>query len=222
MIMIPREKLSNKVYNILKEMIANSRFKPGTRLNVEQLAKEMGVSRTPVWEAVGRLEQEGLLVTIPNRGVFMAVLTPEMSLNLYAVREVLEGMAGKLAAESITDRHLEKLADILEKQKEVVQNRDLTAYSQLDFAFHAGVYEACGNPVLQELLETIKNKMRPLSLEIEPLLDYLYQDHIKLFEALKARNPIKAEKAFREHNKQMINLIKTRLESGDWRKKTAI
>ena len=138
------------------------------------------------------MEQEGLLVTIPNRGVFMAILTPEMSLNLYAVREVLEAMAGKLAAERITDRNLEKLADILEKQKEVVETRDLTGYSQLDFAFHAGVYEACGNPVLQELLETIKNKMRPLSLEIEPLLEYLYQDHIKLFEALKAQKSYKS------------------------------
>ena len=95
---IVSKKLSNKVYLVLKDMIANYRFKPGSRLNVEQLTKELGVSRTPVWEAVSRLEQEGLLETIPNRGVFMTVLTPQKSLQLYQVREVLESMAGGLAA----------------------------------------------------------------------------------------------------------------------------
>ncbi len=222
MTLIPREKLAGKVYNILKEMIANYRFQPGTRLNIEQLSREMGVSRTPVWEAVGRLQQEGLLVTVPNKGVYLAALTPETALDLYAVREVLEGMAGRLAAEKITIATLAKLEESLAAQKIVVLKKDLVEYSRLDFEFHATIYESGGNVVLQELLETIKTKMRPLSLELAPVLGSLYIDHKNLVKALETRNPQRAERAFKEHNRKMIALIQEKLEGGAWRSQTAI
>ena len=100
---LQREKLSNQIYAVLKEMIADHRFLPGARLNIESIARELDVSRTPVWEAVRRLEQEGLVEDIHNRGVFMSYLTAEKALDLYAVREVLEGMAARLAAGRIDD-----------------------------------------------------------------------------------------------------------------------
>lgn len=209
---IPREKLSNKVYVVLKEMIANHRFQPGARLNVEQLAKEMGVSRTPVWQAVSRLEQEGLLQNEPNRGVFMAVLTHQLALDLYAVREVLEGLAGRLAAARIDDKTLTDMQQYLADQVEVIANSDLIGYSRLDFEFHSAVYQACGNPVLQELLAAIKNKMRPLSLQVQPLLSRLYMDHQEIYEALAARDPEKTEQAFRRHNQQMMVLIRSEMQ----------
>ena len=216
---IERKKLSNQVYEILKEMIANHRFQPGTRINVEQITKELGVSRTPVWEAVGRLEQENLVVNIPNRGVFMAVLTPQQALELYAVRELLEGMAANLAAININESTLAKMAECLEQQKIVIKKNDLLEYSKLDFQFHAAVYEACGNTYLREMLEAIKNKMRPikLSIQVEPILPQLYEDHVRLLNALRAHDPDKAEKAFREHNQFMIAVISTEAEAGRWR-----
>jgi len=216
MSIIHREKLSNKVYVVLKEMIANHRFEPGARLNVEQLAKEFGVSRTPVWEAVGRLEQEGLLENIPNRGVFMAVLTAEIALDLYEVREVLEGMAARLAASRINDKTLERIECCLIDQRPIVEAGDLIAYSRLDFEFHAAIYEASGNAVLQELLETIKNKMRPLSVRVKPALGLLLQDHEKIFESLKSRNPQKSEKFIRNHNRRVIALLRERMDAGVW------
>lgn len=211
---LQREKLSNRVYAVIKQMIADYRFQPGTRLNVEQLAKEMGVSRTPVWEAISRLEQEGLVETIPNRGVFMAVLTPEKALDLYAVRESLEGVAGRLAAQHISEDSLKAMEANLEKQEQVIARSDLIGYSQLDFEFHAIVYEASGNPVLQELLETIKNKMRPLSLEVEPYLSQLFEDHRCIIEALRTGDPFTAEEVFVRHNRRMIELIKSRMITG--------
>ena len=85
-----REKLSNQIYAVLKEMIADYRFQPGARLpHLRSISRELDVSRTPVWEAVRRLEQEGLVEDIHNRGVFMSSLTAEKALDLYAVREVL-------------------------------------------------------------------------------------------------------------------------------------
>ncbi len=202
-----REKLSNQVYAILKEMIANYRFQPGARINVEEIAKELSVSRTPVWEAISRLEQEGLVEHVPNVGTFMKVLTPEEALNLYEVREVLEGMAARLAATRIKDSAIEKMAKCLEKQKEVIRKQDLIGYSRLDFEFHAVVYEACGNPYLQELLETLKNKMRPITMHIKHVLPRLYKDHKQLLEAIRARDPERAEKAFRMHNQLIMRLL---------------
>ena len=200
---IKKEALSAQVYKALKEMIADHRFSPGSRINVEELAKEFGVSRTPIWEAVRRLEQEGLLKNIPNRGVFMVKMTMSMALKLYEVREVLEGLAAKLAARNIDDRILQKMEDCLEEIGVVVENEDPIGYSRLDFNFHALIYEASGNPFLQEILESIKNKMRPLVPLNKPLLAIGYKEHAKVLEALRSRDPNRAKEALTEHNQSM-------------------
>ena len=214
--MIVREKLSNKVYFLIKEMIANHRFEPGARINVERLTKEFGVSRTPVWEAIGRLEQEGLVENLPNRGVFMAVLTADMALWLYEVREVLEGMAARLAAARINPEALFKLETLLLEQAPIVDSGDLIAYSRSDFEFHATIYEASGNPVLQESLETIKNKMRPLSVRVKPALTLLYRDHQLIHESLSRGKSEDSEKYMRIHNQRVMSLIREKMNSGFW------
>jgi DNA-binding GntR family transcriptional regulator len=197
---IKKEMLSSQVYRALKDMIANYRFGPGSRLNVEELTKEFGVSRTPIWEAVRRLEQEGLLKNIPNRGVFMVEMTLPMALQLYQVREVLEGLAGKLAANNTDDKMLKKMEKCLENLRKVVEEGNPIGYSKLDFDFHALTYEASANPFLQEILESIKNKMRPLIPLAKPLLARGYEEHKKILEALRSGDPERAEEAFQEHN----------------------
>jgi DNA-binding GntR family transcriptional regulator len=214
---LQREKLSNQIYTVLKKMIADHRFHPGARLNIESIARELDVSRTPVWEAVRRLEQEGLVENIPNRGVFMSLLTAEQALDLYAVREVLEGMAARLAATRIDDSSLEKMARCIDKQREVVAVHDVVAYSKLDFEFHATVYDACGNEWLKELLETIKNKMRPLTMHMQPDFSELVDQHVMLLRALEGRNPKKAERAFRRHNQYMMAQIREDVDAGRWK-----
>lgn len=214
---VSRQRLSNQVYDILKDMIANHRFNPGMRINVEQITKEVGASRTPVWEAVHRLIQEGLLVSIPNRGVFMAALTPKQAIELYMVREVLEGLAARLAIVNMDDKTLKKMTRCLEEQLKVIEKEDLVGYSRLDYDFHAMVYEASGNRTLQEMLETVKNKMRPIAMQISPILSNLYHDHEAILEAFKYRDPDKAEAAFRSHNYHMIDQIKKGIETDEWK-----
>ena len=206
---IKKEMLSVQVYRALKEMIANYRFSPGSRLNVEELTKEFGVSRTPIWEAVRRLEQEGLVENIPNRGVFMVEMTLQTALYLYQVREVLEGLAGRLAAGNISDEGIDRLEACLEELKGVVEQGDPVGYSRLDFNFHALIYEASGNPVLQEILGSIKNKMRPLVPLSQPSLSRGYAEHKIILDALKSRDPKKTEKAMQGHNRGMQMQIKS-------------
>lgn len=220
--MLKAVNLSDQVYTVLKGMIADHRFSPGARVNVEEITKELGVSRTPVWEAVRRLQQEGLLENIPNRGVFMAELSPAKALYLYAVREVLEGLAAKSAAVLISDDALARMAAILENQKASVEAQDLLAYSRLDFDFHAIVYEECGNPYLNEMLNSLRHKMRPMSLRTGSILPLLYQDHLALYHAFKAHDPAQAETVFLRHNRRMIDLITGQAaESGEAEPKRA-
>ncbi len=214
---VSKERLSSQIYEILKDMIAVHRFEPGTRINVEQITKEVGASRTPVWEAIHRLIQEGLLENIPNRGVFMVSLTPSKALELYSVREVLEGLAARLAAQNVDDRMLKKMAKRLEEQRKVIDRSDLVGYSQSDFDFHALIYEASGNRTLQEMLEAIKHKMRPISLHIRPMLEDLFEDHRAILEALRQRDADKAEEAFRRHNRQMMDRIKASASDDQWK-----
>jgi DNA-binding GntR family transcriptional regulator len=212
---IERAKLGSQVLAILKEEIANRRFQPGSRINVEDLAREIGVSRTPLWEAVHRLEQEGLLIRIPHRGVFMAELSHQQALDLYAVRQPLEAMAAGLAASKASERALVAMFEEIRAQREIVARRDIVAYSRSDFQFHDLVYTAAGNPFLQETLRRLRAQMRPLNLDIEPVLDSLHQDHVRLHSALQARCREQAERAFRDHNQRIIDLLRRRIAGGD-------
>ncbi len=199
--------LSELAYTRIKKMIAEYRFSPGSRINVEELTRKLGASRTPIWEAIRRLEQEGLVRNVPNRGVFLVELTRDAAAELYAVREVLEGMAARLAVGSIPDRALEKMEASIREQEKLVAEENLVGYSRSDFEFHSGVYAACGNTVLKEMLESIKNKARPLAMRITPILPELLEDHRDIVRALRQRDPELAEAAFRKHNRKVLALV---------------
>lgn len=214
--MIPQKKrLGDLAYQVIRDMIAEHRFQPGARINVEELRKELGVSRTPVWEAITKLEQEGLVRNIPSRGVYMVELTLQDTLHLYQVREVLESLAAREAAARIDDATLERMAGNLKLQEVAVAQRDLRAYTRLDYEFHAAVYGASGNPYLEETLQVIKNKMRPLGVSIHLILDELYSHHLELFAALKARDHQASEKAFKTHNKFIVEYIIREMEEAE-------
>jgi DNA-binding GntR family transcriptional regulator len=209
---ISRNVLSNKVYAAIKEMVANHRFQPGSRLNVEKISKELEVSRTPVWEAVRRLQQEGLLQNIPYRGVFMVEMTLERALELYQVREALEGLAARLAALAANEKILDKMGEILENQVRVVEKGDLLGYSRTDFDFHSLIHKMSRNAVLQEMLDSLKTKMQPITIEVRPLLQRLYEDHREIIDVIRSKDPEKSEKVLRRHNRVVQTQIQKEIE----------
>lgn len=203
-----RENLNLRVYSALKEMIANYRFKPGGRINVERITKELGVSRTPVWEAIRRLEQESLVVNVTNKGIFMNTLTREEALDLFAVREVLEGMVARLAAKRIDEKVIKKLESSLEKQKKWIEKGDIIAYTREDFYFHTTIHKASGNVFLAEMLERIENKIHPIGLRVDGFLPSFYNEHSNLINALRKHDPKEAEEMFRRHNENVMRIIR--------------
>ena len=205
---ISKQGLRDQVYARLHEMIENRRFSPGERINVEKLTEELGVSRTPVWQAVGLLEKEGILVYNSYQGVFIKQLTAHQAVNLYSVRETLECMAAQLAVNHVTSRLIGRMEKNLAEQDKIINNgQDMIAYSKLDFAFHAEIYLASQNEYLIEFLDSIKNKMRPLVNNIAEILPGLYEDHQVILQAMKTRDAELASNTFRCHNERMKELI---------------
>jgi DNA-binding GntR family transcriptional regulator len=191
----------------LRKMIRTYRFAPGKWINIERLAKDLGVSRTPVAQALKKLESEGLVTHVPNQGIRMASMTMDMAHDLYRVRGLLEGMAGRLAAVGIDEISIRRLEAILEEQEEIVHNEDVLAYSNSDFDFHSIIYDSCGNWLLKELLENIKTRSRPFVCDITPILTDLFKDHVELVDCFKKRNPECAEKVLSRHNDKMCRLL---------------
>ena len=191
----------------LRKMIRTYRFAPGKWINIERLAKDLGVSRTPVAQALKKLESEGLVTHVPNQGIRMASMTMDMAHDLYRVRGLLEGMAGRLAAVGIDEISIRRLEVILEEQEEIVHNEDVLAYSNSDFDFHSIIYDSCGNWLLKELLENIKTRSRPFVCDITPILTDLFKDHVELVDCFKKRNPECAEKVLSRHNDKMCRLL---------------
>ncbi|NQU12601.1 MAG: GntR family transcriptional regulator, partial [Desulfobacteraceae bacterium] len=141
---LQRLTLKKQAEMALREMIVSYRFTPGKWINVEALAKELEVSRTPVWQALKDLEKEGLVTHTPKQGIRMVEMTLGMAHDLYTVRGLLEGMAGRLAVEKISSETLKRLESMLKKQHKIVQSQDVVAYSKSDFEFHALIYDSCG------------------------------------------------------------------------------
>ena len=192
----------------MQQMIDSNRFKPGERINVEKITEELGVSRTPIWEAIRRLEQEGIVTNVPNSGVFVAVLTLEEALDLIAVREALESLAAKLAAIKIDESSIQMLEKDLQEQKQIVETLDLAAYAQSDADFHALIYDSTDNIFLCDMLRKIHSRLRPIAIHVATFMNDFYNDHVKIVEALKERNPEKVEECFKNHTKDIMNIIR--------------
>jgi len=201
-------------------MIAVHRFEPGLRINVEKLSREVGFSRVPVWEAIRRLQQEGIVRTIPNRGVFLLENPLERSLEIIEVRGALDKLAGRLACERISDRILDQLAQCLPEQLRAIEKADLGLYSSADLRFHGLIYEASGNSYLKEIFESITLQMLPSPMEFLPILPSLYLGHQEIIEGLTSRDPGQVEAAVARHVELAMNHVKELLQSANERKET--
>ena len=139
----------------LEEQILGGKRPPGAPLHQLDLAAEFGVSRVPVRDALAVLEQRHLAVRVPRKGVIVRPVTPEGVRQLFAARRLLEAEITRLAAQRIGTDELAALAGVVAKQRAASRAKDLTALRTTDREFHALIWRACGNGVLEELARTV-------------------------------------------------------------------
>ncbi len=200
-------------YERLKRAITEGEFLPGDRLAEPELATRLGVSRTPVREAIQRLAQEGLVELLPGRGARVKRLSPLEVAEVYEVRSAIEAEAARLAAERATDAEIASLAR-LQARIEALDPDDHKAQTEADLAFHAALVEAAHNRRLGEffhsldaLLALIKRYSRDQNQSPATLAE-----HRSIVEALRARDPEAAACAVRRHVERFKNLVLERIE----------
>lgn len=196
------DSLTDQAYESIRRAILNHELEPGDRLSVPDLARRLGVSRSPVREAIVRLEREGLARFVANRGAEVALSDSRDVVELLEVREALEGYIARLAAVRLTDTDLSSLRELLSQHRLMVTAADLDGHVATDLEFHRRVREGCGNRRLIELHETLHAQIRVAlySTASKPGNPQLaVEEHEALFDALEARDPVLAEQKAREH-----------------------
>lgn len=197
-----RTTLNREAYRALRQAILGRKIPPGQKLVVRVLAEELGLSPTPVKEALAALEREGLVVAVPHRGYFVLEPSLEDVREIYSLREVLEGLAARLAVENDGRALLRKLERLFEKQCEAAERNDIDTYGDLDLAFHRTLWEAAGSKRLLATAETIDGQIRMLinsSAAIPGRLPQSRAEHQAILQAVRDKDPQAAEAAMRTH-----------------------
>ena len=202
-----RSNLSVDAYDFVRDLFINgSRYNPGDKISVEELSRELGVSRTPLWGAINRLEAEGIVEIVPRQGVYLINFDPRRALEIYTVREVLEGMAARLAAEKVTDRQLATLRAKVEEQRAHSESGDVEGYYMAALEFHEQIARIADNKTLEHHLMAVLAQIRAMRLQHKyvPLnLKNSREDHTKLLRAIIARDPVAAEQEARSHIREL-------------------
>ena len=194
--------LRDVVFETLRQAILSGRLLPGERLMEIHLANQLGVSRTPVREAIHKLEQEGLVITIPRRGAVVGEITRTDLEDVLEVRMALEELAVRKACRTMTGEQLDELKKAAAHFADCVNGNDLTASARADVDFHEIISNATGNRRLIQLLHNLREQIYRYRLEnLKDRTTYpaLIRQHAMLVEALEERSEEKASQVIREH-----------------------
>jgi DNA-binding GntR family transcriptional regulator len=202
--------LSDRVYRALKRSIVDRRLKAGSKLSVPRLATQLNVSRTPVKEALERLAQDGLVMTLPNRGAFVAILNPSDVDEIYQMREVLEGLATRLASARMDGELGVRLRDLLRQGEAAVSRSDIDEHIRIDLEFHRLIRERAGNGRLIRSLDMLQDQVRIVfrtSAAIPSRMSKALEEHGSILDALEAADPDRAERAARNHIRRIREAV---------------
>ncbi len=190
--------LALTAYTQLRDLIREGTLTPGSRVTESDLSTRLGMSRTPVREAIYRLEGEGLLTHEPRRGLTVTLLDHQMILELYTMREVLEGTAARLSAQHASDTEIDALAELIDVEEEQLKRGELT--SKINGKIHALIYLAAHNRHLMRTLESLTVlSLLPTTLGHKPRAEEAHRQHRAMLEAIRNRDANAAEAITREH-----------------------
>ncbi len=211
--------LRETVYDEIKLKILQGKIPPKTRLMEVPLAEQMGVSRTPVREAIRKLEEEQLVTIEPQHGAYASDISKQDILDVLEVRLDVESLAARLAAERITKEKLDRLTKLADIYQDYIDEGDMDAMIEYDTRFHSLIAEATGNKLLIKITENIQEKVIRFR--------YVYYDdfrraqkqpheHREIISALATGDPEKAAECMATH----IRLLQTEVKKEDFKCKT--
>lgn len=210
--------LREVVFNTLRKAILTGQLKPGDRLMEVHLANRLGVSRTPIREAIHKLEQEGLVTMIPRRGAEVARITERSLQDVLEVRRALDALSVELACERITEEQIAELADACEQFEQATHSGDTAAVAKADVAYHDIIVKATGNRRLQQLVNNLAEQMyryRFVYLKDISQHELLVKEHREILQYIRKRDEQGAAQAARKHidNQENSMIRQIRLEN---------
>ena len=194
--------LEEQVYLALEEAIITGEYKKGDSMTEMSLSKKLGVSRTPIRAALGRLGKEGLVEMSPNRGAVVVGVTDEDLSDVYRIRIRLEGLASSMAAKRISDTEKAELLEALELSEFYLGKGDTEKLKELDTAFHRIIYKASGSRMICKILSDLHQNIRTyrkLSITVPGRLEKSIGEHREIYNAIAAGNADEADRLTSEH-----------------------
>jgi DNA-binding GntR family transcriptional regulator len=197
-----KQDLTGKVYEEIRSRILNFKFAPGYKISDEEISSELGISRTPVREALNRLSEQGLVDARPNRGFWVKTFSKKEVEDLYVLRDALEGLAVALTINHLEIKKSETLKELLETYPELMEDDDLSKLNDVDEKFHDLIARYSENSALYLALKNLADKIR-----IVRRYDHLrpssfqetYQEHWNVLNYILKGNTLKAKKAMSKH-----------------------
>lgn len=186
----------------LRKAIIEGSFEPGDRLVETYIAENMGVSRTPVREAFRQLEIEGLAENVPRKGTIVKGISKKDILEIYEIREMLEGLSARLACSNISEQQIDDLKEKISKMEQLIDSKDSTGYWKIHGEFHDIIQQISGNKRLIDQMRQINeylSDLRTRTLVMDKRRRGAMEEHKRLIKAFEEKDEMLAEKIGREH-----------------------
>lgn len=209
--------LRDVVFNTLRKAILTGQLKPGERLMELHLANKLGVSRTPIREAIRKLELEGLVIMIPRRGAEVAQITEKSLKDVLEVRRALDVLSVELACERITQKEMDELEKACREFAQATNEKDASVIAKADVKLHDIIVEATGNQRLKQLVNNLSEQMyryRFVYIKDQNQHENLIAEHKEIYESILVKDKEKAAMAAKNHidNQEKSILNQIRLE----------
>jgi len=200
--------LSENAYEILKEAIITVKFAPQEKLNLAKITDELGISATPVREAMNRLIQDGFVVTIPFKGAYVSNVDQKMVDQLAELRELVEIAAIKRTATQFSANDVKAGEALLGKLEKACKENDVKSYVECSLQFHNLFIEKCGNEMMATVIKGFYDHIRRiafLALGKQESISSFVDDYRRILDALREKNPEKAAKQLRDHLRKVTH-----------------
>jgi len=218
--LIKSPNLRERVYDTLKKIIVFQEIPPGEKIDEEFLAKQLGVSRTPIRESLCRLENEGIVTILPRRGAFVVKHSKERIIEILLVREALEGLAARLAVNNMDEATIHEMRSLFKDFSESNIRVRSKKYTQADLEFHTLILKKSKNSILMSMMNTLNDHIQMLRLRTVALKDRPEQslsEHLKIIEALEKRNLSLSESLMRKHIQNVRDSVLENIEGAHGR-----